>query len=115
MKTSYDYPAGHTTLGWAWATILAELVPDRATPNMARGRAHGESRVVCGVHNASAVEAGRVTAAATLAAIESDPAFLRDRAAARQEMDRLRRDPSAARPASSACSNEGALVAQRVY
>lgn len=115
LKTSYDYPSGHTTLGWAWATILAELAPDRATPIMARGRAYGESRIVCGVHNASAVEAGRVTAAATLAAIDGDPAFLGDRAAARAEIERLRHDPAAPRPSASVCAREAGLVAQRVF
>lgn len=115
LKTSYDYPSGHTTLGWTWATILAELAPDRATAIMARGRAYGESRIVCGVHNASAVESGRVTAAATLAAIESDPAFMPDRAAARQEIDMLRRDPAAPRPSVPVCAGEAGLVAQRVY
>jgi acid phosphatase (class A) len=30
--------------------ILAELAPERATPILNRGRAYGESRVVCGVH-----------------------------------------------------------------
>lgn len=115
LKTSFDYPSGHTTLGWTWATILAELAPDRATAIIARGRAYGESRVVCGVHNASAVEAGRVTAASTLAAIGSDSAFLGDRAAAREEIDRLRHDPATPRPAASQCSSEAGLVAQRVY
>ncbi len=114
LKTSFDYPSGHTTLGWTWATILAELAPDRATPIMARGRAYGESRIVCGVHNASAVESGRVTAAATLAAIESDPAFLAERAAARQEIDMLRRDPAVPQPPAPVCAVEAGLVAQQV-
>ena len=31
LKGSYDYPSGHTTWGWTWALILANLAPDRAT------------------------------------------------------------------------------------
>ncbi|WP_267378941.1 phosphatase PAP2 family protein [Sphingomonas sp. GC_Shp_6] len=112
---SYDYPSGHTTLGWTWATLLAGLAPDRATAILARGRAYGESRVVCGVHNASAVEAGRVSAAATLAAIAGDPRFQGDRAAAAAELTALRADPKTARPDAKTCAAEAALVAQRVY
>ena len=48
--------------------ILAELEPDRASDILVRARAYGESRVVCGVHNASAVEGGRIIAAAMVAA-----------------------------------------------
>ena len=114
VADSYDYPSGHTTAGWTWATLLAELAPDRATAILARGRAFGESRVVCGVHNASAVEAGRLSASATLTAARTTPAFQADLAAARTEMDALRRDPATPRPAPALCSREAALVAQRI-
>ena len=99
LNGSADYPSGHTTHGWTWASLLAELAPDRATPILARGRAFGESRIVCGVHNASAVEAGRVTAAATLAAVHGNAEFASDLAAARTELDALRSDPATPHPA----------------
>ena len=63
LASSPDYPSGHTTWGWTTGLILAELVPDHATDILVRARAYGESRVVCGVHNASAIEAGRTNAA----------------------------------------------------
>jgi membrane-associated phospholipid phosphatase len=47
--------------------ILAELVPEAASDVLARARAFGQSRIVCGVHNASAVEAGWMTATAVFA------------------------------------------------
>jgi len=109
LKGSYDYPSGHTTWGWTWALLLAELAPDRATPIMARGRAYGESRLVCGVHNASAVEAGRITASATMAADHAQPAFLEDMAKARAELTALRSNP--ARETPQGCAAEAALVA----
>lgn len=109
LKGSYDYPSGHTTWGWTWALLLAELAPDRATPILARGRAYGESRLVCGAHNMSAVEAGRTTASATLAAAHAQPAFLDDLAKARTELTALRSDPARAKP--QGCSAEAALVA----
>lgn len=115
LKTSYDYPSGHATLGWTWATLLVQMVPDRATAIMARGRAFGESRIVCGVHNASAVDPGRTTASATLAAVQSDPVFLADFDAARSELAALRGNPRTPRPAEQACAAERGLIAERVY
>ena len=113
LADSYDYPSGHTTWGWTWGTILAELAPDRATPIMARARAYGESRVICGAHNASAVEAGRQTATATLSVVRTSPAYQADFAAARDELAALRRSGPA--PDAGSCSAEAALVAERDY
>lgn len=115
LAGSYDYPSGHVTYGWTWATILAQLAPDRATAILARGRAYGDSRMVCGAHNRSAVEAGIFSADATLIALASDPAFVADRTAARAEIDALRHDPTAAKPDAAVCASEAALVAQRTY
>jgi acid phosphatase (class A) len=81
-----DYPSGHATLGWAFALILAELDPPRATEILERGRAFGESRVVCGVHTVSAVQAGFVNGSAWVAALHSSAAFRADMDAARLEL-----------------------------
>ncbi len=115
VADSYDYPSGHTTAGWTMATLLAEAAPDRATALLARGRAFGESRIVCGVHNASAVEAGRLSASSTLTAMHSEPAFTADLAAARREIAALRHDAGVAKPDPALCTREVALVAQRLY
>jgi acid phosphatase (class A) len=45
-----SYPSGHTSIGAAWALILAELAPDRADAVLARGTSYGQSRMVCNVH-----------------------------------------------------------------
>lgn len=103
VTNSFDYPSGHTTLGWTWAMLLAELLPDRATAILARGRAYGESRVVCGVHNASAVEAGRLSATLSLTRMRTSPAFQEDVAAARAELAALRNSPA---PAAERCRAE---------
>ena len=79
---------------------------------MARGRAYGESRIVCGVHNATAVEAGRMTSASTLAAVHAQAAFQADLALARAELAALRADPATPRPEN--CPAEAALVAQPI-
>lgn len=86
LAASGSYPSGHAATGWAWALVLAEMAPDRADAVLARGLAYGESRVVCGVHYASDVEAGRLVGAALVARLQADPAFQRDFAIARQEL-----------------------------
>lgn len=109
LAGSFDYPSGHATWGWTWALLLADLAPDRATAILTRGRAYGESRVVCGVHNYSAIEAGRITAAATLAAERGQPQFQADLAAARAELAALRANPNAPKP--DKCEAETNLLA----
>ena len=113
LAKSFDYPSGHTTWGWTWGSLLTELAPDRATQIMARARAYGESRIVCGVHNYSAVEGGRMTSASVLNAVHAQPAFQADRAAAKAEIATLRADPAAAKP--TGCEAEAALVAQSIW
>jgi len=83
---SWDYPSGHATLSWAVALILSELFPSHATAIMARARAYGESRIICGVHNASAVEAGRTLGAAIFAALQATPAFQKGLDGAKKEL-----------------------------
>ncbi len=112
FSASYDYPSGHTTRSWAEGLVLAELAPDRATQILARARAFGESRIVCGVHNASAVEEGRTEAAIVVAALHGSAQFRADMDAARSEIAAAR---AKAAPVPDRCAAEAALVAQPVY
>jgi len=109
LAASPDYPSGHTTWGWTIGLILAELAPDRATPILVRARAYGESRLVCGVHNLSAVEAGRTNGSIVVAALHGRKAFRDDLEAARKEVARARQAGPAPDPA--ACAAEAALSA----
>jgi acid phosphatase (class A) len=101
-----SYPSGHSTLSWTWGLILADLEPDRSTEIMSRARSIGESRIVCGVHYASDVEAGRVTGSLLFAALESDAGFRADLEKARAEVAAARKAGSA--PASCAAQNDAA-------
>lgn len=86
-----SYPSGHTSIGWAWALTLAEIAPpDRANAVLERGLAFGESRVVCGVHWASDIVAGRVVAASTVSRLHADPVFSAQMAGARKEIEKAR-------------------------
>ncbi len=97
-----DYPSGHTTSGWSAALILAELLPDRATAILRRGRQYGESRYICGAHSRSAVEAGYMAGSVLVAMLHTSPAFRRDMDAARAELASAR----GAAPNAGACSAE---------
>lgn len=86
IDTDGSYPSGHSLIGWAWGSVLAELVPEKASPILARGKAFGDSRVVCGVHFQSDVEAGRYVGSALVTRLHDDPAFMADLAKARAEI-----------------------------
>lgn len=90
LGPSGSYPSGHTALGWAWALVLAEMAPDRADAILARGIAYGESRMICGVHYASDVEAGRIVGAVIVSALKANPEFQADFAVAARELNRAR-------------------------
>jgi len=85
-----SYPSTHAALGWIWASVLTALAPDRADALLARGIAFGDSRVVCGFHYRSDVEAGRLAAAALMAREQADPGFQAALAAAKQEFQAFR-------------------------
>ncbi|WP_010546343.1 acid phosphatase [Sphingomonas elodea] len=108
-----DYPSGHTANGWMEALILAEVMPERATAILARGRAYGESRAICGSHSRSAVEAGFMAGAVVVAALHGAPAFRRDVEAARAEVAALA--ASAPRPDERTCAAEAHALAVRPW
>ncbi|KMO21904.1 acid phosphatase [Methylobacterium platani] len=86
LDRSFAYPSGHATEGWTFGLVLAALLPERAGPILRRARIYGESRIVCGVHWASDVEAGRLTGSALFAALVGDAAFRADLERARAEI-----------------------------
>jgi len=90
LRKDGSYPSGHTAIGWGWALILTELVPDRAEQILARGRSFGESRNVCNAHWYSDVVAGRLVGAAAVAKLHTKDEFLLAMDAARSEIERMR-------------------------
>jgi acid phosphatase (class A) len=73
--------------------VLAELAPDRATEILMRARSIGESRIVCGVHYVSDIQAGRDAGAVLVARLHADPAFQADLVKARDEIKAAREPP----------------------
>ncbi|CAN5248659.1 phosphatase PAP2 family protein [soil metagenome] len=86
IEGSFAYPSGHAAFGWAQGLVLAEMMPEKSAEIMTRARIYGESRVVCGVHTVSDIEAGRNIAATIVARLHSVPAFQSDYAAAVKEL-----------------------------
>jgi acid phosphatase (class A) len=90
LRNNGSYPSGHASIGWAWALILSEIAPEKMDAILARGRAFGESRVICNVHWQSDVIEGAFVGAATVARLHADPAFLADLQAAKAELAAVR-------------------------
>jgi len=80
-----SYPSGHSTHGWTVAMILARVAPERANALMMRAEDYEESRLVCGMHFPTDVEAGHVVAAAVVARLDGSKAFQADVVRARRE------------------------------
>jgi len=90
LMANSSWPSGHAMLGWTYALLLAEMVPAQAGAILKRGHDYGDSRVICGVHFLSDVQAGRTVASALVAKLHADPQFAADLAAAKAELARAK-------------------------
>ena len=112
LREDPSYPSGHTAIGWGWALILSDLAPGRAPAILARGRAYGESRIVCNVHWYSDVVSGQLVGAAAFARLQDNETY-------RAAMAAARRDIAAAREqgliASGDCAAETEALSTTLY
>lgn len=90
LRADGSYPSGHSAVGWALALVLSEVSPEQADAILARGRAFGQSRIVCNVHWQSDVLEGQMVASAVVARMHAEAAFRSDMEAARAELAALR-------------------------
>lgn len=86
IETDGSYPSGHGMIGWSWGLVISEVAPEHASAVLARGRAFGDSRIVCGVHFQSDIEAGRYLGAAMVSKLHQNAAFISDLATAKAEV-----------------------------
>ncbi|MDR2300975.1 MAG: phosphatase PAP2 family protein [Deltaproteobacteria bacterium] len=93
IKNNGAYPSGHSVYSWLMALILAEISPDRQEAIFSRGLDYGFSRVICGVHWVSDIEAGRYVASAVNARLHADPKFMELLGKAKEEIKALRSSP----------------------
>ncbi len=89
-----SYPSGHSTRGWTVAMILARVAPERADALMKRAQEYEESRLVCGMHFPTDVEAGQVVATAVVSHLDASKKFQSDLSHARHEYTSNSKHPS---------------------
>lgn len=110
LRGDGSYPSGHTAAGWGWALVFSQINPERSNELLRRGIAFGQSRVICNAHWQSDVDAGRIMGAATVARLQTDPAFLADLKAAEAEVNAAKAKPSASM---ADCAVEAAVLSQQ--
>ncbi|MGN1038026.1 MAG: phosphatase PAP2 family protein [Mailhella sp.] len=89
LRNNGSYPSGHSARGWAVALILAEINPAKKEAIMQRGFDMGQSRVICGYHWQSDVDAGRLAGSVAVAALHANPKFMEQLDKAKAEFARL--------------------------
>jgi acid phosphatase (class A) len=109
LRHNGSYPSGHTSLGWAWALIFSELVPEKADAILSRGVAYGQSRIICNVHWYSDVVAGRLMGASAFALMHNNPEFIADMKAAKAEL------AAAPTPNKKMCQEEANALSIKLY
>jgi len=109
LGNAFSFPSSHATQAWTYASIMATLMPEKATQFFVRARSYGESRVVCGLHWWSDIEAGRTAASAVYAALQGDAGFRADLEKARVEVGKLVSSGGTA-PEPAACAREEAAA-----
>ncbi len=81
-----SYPSGHTTLGFLLGLTLIEMAPEKRDEILARAEGFGRSRLICGVHYPSDVQAAKLLAYSVHAIMTQNPQYRQELAAAKTEM-----------------------------
>lgn len=76
VKPNHSFPSGHSVVGWTFALLMSEINPERQNELFKRGLEYGQSRVICGYHWQSDVDAGRIVASALVARLHANAEFL---------------------------------------
>lgn len=106
LTMAREAPAIQSAWGWSVGLILAEALPERAAPIMARARAYGDSAAICGFTRATTVRDGRELAAVLFARMRAEPEFSADLAAAIADVRLAAATGVATDPASCAAEAE---------
>lgn len=89
-RASGAFPSGAAAVAVAWAEAFALLAPERAEAVRRLGHEIGVSRLVCGMHHPSDIEAGAALGRAVFEAARLQPEFGIDLEEARTEMAAVR-------------------------
>ena len=89
IGNAFSFPSSHATQAWTYAAIMAAILPAKATNFFQRARSYSESRVVCGLHWMSDVQAGATAGGVVFGALQGDAGFRADLERARAEVTKL--------------------------
>lgn len=80
------YPSGHSSFGFMTAVVLSRIVPEKKAEIFERAASYAKSRMICGVHYRSDIEAGRISGTVAAAFAMQDPQFRSEFEAVRGEV-----------------------------
>jgi acid phosphatase (class A) len=81
-----SYPSGHAMLGYLFAFVMAQIIPEKHDAIVKRAQEYAEHRLVCGVHYRSDIEASRFASATLFGQMLGCEHFEQDLAEARREI-----------------------------
>jgi acid phosphatase (class A) len=81
-----SYPSGHATLSYSIGYVLAQLMPEKGQAILARAQQYAFSRVVCGAHYPSDIEASHILATEMAMMMLENRAFHAEFLAAKAEL-----------------------------
>ncbi len=94
LTGSASYPSGHATFAYLQAAVLSEMIPEKRAAIFARAAEFAQNRIVCGMHYASDLDAGRISGAVIATALLADPTFRAEFAPAKAEVRKVLGLPS---------------------
>jgi acid phosphatase (class A) len=86
VRGDLSYPSGHANYGYVMADLLREMVPEREHELIVRADEFAHQRMVCGVHFASDIEAGREGASRLVTMFNASAKYREDANAAMAEL-----------------------------
>ena len=85
LSTNGSYPSGHTMVGTTVALILTEINPEKQNEILKHGYEYGQSRVICGCHFQSDVDAARLLSALVVNRLHANAEFAENMKKAKEE------------------------------
>ncbi len=89
LTGSASYPSGHATFSYIEAVVLSEMIPEKRDALFARAAEFAQHRIICGMHYASDLDAGRISGAVIAAALLADPTFRAEFGPAKAEVRKV--------------------------
>lgn len=88
-KTTLSYPSGHTTRGWIFAFSLIAVAPDKTEDIMNVAKDYGLSRVICGHHYKSDIDASFMLASALFVNLAVNDSYREQLVKAKREYEKI--------------------------